>query len=119
MSADLTARVERLESTQTLHGNLLLAHEVRLLQLGQQVELDFVITSETVKQEVELALGNGDPKGKGLRAWKAVAQRLLADGCRGCTRLNDMSDATLKESVLRFKGLHDSPLEGRTVARGE
>ena len=113
MSVDLAARVDRLEATQTLHGQLLLAHEVRLLQLGQQVELDFVVTSETVKQDVAAALGNGDPKGKGLCGFKAVVERLFADGCRGCTRLNEMSNGTLKNCVLRFKGLHDSPLPGK------
>ena len=96
-----------------LQGRLLLAHEAQLLAVAQSLDLDFLVVSETVKQTVQLALGNGEAKGKGLRAFKAVLEVMAASGVPGAGRLNAASETSLKELMLRFKSPFQNPLQAR------
>jgi hypothetical protein len=105
--------LETLAAQVQLQGRLLLAHEAGLLAVVQSLDLDFLVVSETAKQEVQLALGNGEPKGKGQRAFRAVLDRMGAAAVPGMTRLATASDSSLKELVLRFKSPFQDPLQGR------
>jgi hypothetical protein len=105
--------LESLAAQVQLQGRLLGAHDSQLMAVVQSLDLDFLLVSDTAKQEVQLALGNGEAKGKGVRAFRAVITRMVASAVAGTTRLDAASDSSLRELVLRFKSPFQNPLQAR------
>ena len=94
---------------------LSLAQETQIGLLRQQLELDFLLDSSAVKRNVQRALADGEPRGKGLRAFQVVVAALREGGeAAGTGRLESAGEQALKDLVLRFSSRFPTPMEGRT-----
>ena len=93
---------------------LSLAQETQIGLLRQQLELDFLLDSSAVKRAVQRALADGEPRGKGLRAFQAVLAALREGEAAGTGRLESAGEQALKDLVLRFSSRFPTPMEGRT-----
>jgi hypothetical protein len=97
-----------------LLGRAALVHEWNIKELQQQTQLDLLVKDEGTKQEVLRALGDetsGEPRK--VRCFRALVERLKADGVAGTTRLWDATASELKHADLRCKSPHDFPVEGK------
>ena len=90
-----------------------MAHERDIKQAKQAFELDFIIKDDEVKQKAATAADNGEPKGKGIRAFKALISWLKSKGVTGCNRLSGESEHDLRASILRFKPTHSTYRTGK------
>ena len=98
-----------------LFARVLVTHERELRQIKQQLETDFIVKNEECKLAMSTAMADGEHKGKGVRAFKALIGWLEAQAVRvaGCTRLCEASAETLTESILRFKPQFATPRDGK------
>ena len=92
---------------------VLAAHETALNQVKQQLELDFLVYDEGLKQELVdvVADTTGNPP-KRVAAFKVVVGRLLADEIPGARRLEAETNENLAAALLRFKPKKDTPKDG-------
>ena len=92
----------------------LTAHETAVNLAKQEVELDFLLGDEKLKQEMvdALAADSGSTP-KRVVAFKVVTARLVADEVPGARRLAAESEQNLTDGILRFKSRHFEPREGK------
>ena len=91
----------------------LTAHETALNQMKANLELDFLVYDEGLKQElVDTAADNTGNTPKRVAAFKVVVARLLADEIPGARRLEAETNENLVAALLRFKPKKDTPREG-------
>ena len=95
-------------------GKLLLAHDADIANIRQQLELDFIVKSETVKANLVNVMADGEARGKGKRAFREVVAQLYRSSVPGTTRLYNASDTDMGNLILRFKPHpHKNPLAGK------
>ena len=94
---------------------VLAAHETAVNQMKQQLELDFLVYDEGLKQELQGAMADNTGTGatpKRVTAFRVVVSRLVLDDIRGGRRLEAESNENLAAALLRFKPKKDTPRDG-------
>ena len=98
---------------QVLATKAICAHETATKQAKAQLEVDFLLQDEGLKQEMADAMAAAVGNDKRVTAFKLVTTRLLADQIPGARRLSAESDEHLRDGLLRFKPQHVTAKEGK------
>ncbi len=93
-------------------GRLLLAHEQELREIRSALELDVLITSETVKAALTNAVKGGG-RGQRVAAFRAFAEAVCAADLPGANRLCGATEDEILQFVLRFRPQFKEPKQGR------